>query len=290
MDKIYYIADPASNHNGSLTMAQRLIHSAAQAGANAIKFQFFTADTLIDQQSFKKLGNVGHQKNWGDVYETYKKYETPLEWIPTLARDCERANIDLMGTPYYKEAVDALDPYVKSYKIGSGDINYYPLIEYVLSKKKLTMFGLGASNAKDVSDIINMLAHDDDTVLMQCNTNYSNSKHNYKYLNLKLLKQLHGYKKGLSDHTKELFTIHVAIAYGARYIERHFKIEDNPDSPDNDFSLDPREFKQMVVSGNKCLESLGDGVKKIEENEKETRIIQRRDPFTWKRPDLSYKE
>jgi len=288
---IEWIADPASNHNGSLVMAQRLIHAAATAGATAIKFQFFTAKTLIDRKGFEYIGKLTHQSKWkDDIYETYQKYETPLEWIPTLARDCERANIKFMATPYNKEAVDALNDYVTAFKIGSGDINYFPLIQYVEKTGKKMLFGLGAATHKDVEELYRHLKSHENKVFMQCNTNYSNGKNNYKYLNLKYLDLLPSTysEKGLSDHTKDLFPVHVAIAYGARYIERHFKIEKN-NSPDDHFSLDPREWKTMIVSGNKCLESLGTGKKIIEPNEKETRIIQRRNPFNWLRPDITYK-
>lgn len=262
MSKLYFIADISANHENNLDKAYKLIEASAKSGASAAKFQAFKADKLINKEAFKDL-KIGHQKKWGgDVYDVYKKYELNLDWIPNLARCCRAHRIDFMCTPYDFDALKAIDPYVEMHKIGSGDINYFPLLTKVRETNKRALLGTGASTLEDIKNALNILK--EDTVLMHCNTNYtSNDSLNIEYANLKLISHLN--MEGISDHTKNNHLIVLAIAFGAKFIERHFKLDKN-DSPDNDFSMTPQKYKDMVIQGYDALRMLGDGIKKIEHN------------------------
>ena len=114
----YFIADIASNHDGSYSHAERLIYLAAEAGADAVKFQNFKADTIVSDYGFKQLGSMGHQRDWQEsVYDTYRRYETPISWTVDLKRVADTAGIDYLTTPYDVEFLDALVPYVAAWKV-----------------------------------------------------------------------------------------------------------------------------------------------------------------------------
>lgn len=285
MSDIYWIADASSNHMNSLQEAYRIIESAAKSGASACKFQAFNAKTLIDKKAIKKIGNLEHQTKWKDsIYNVYKKYQLKLSWVKKLKKCCIENNIDFMCTPYYFKAVDEIDKYVTIHKIGSGDINYLSFLEYIAKKRKPVYLGCGAATETEILNAKLVIRKHTDVKLLLCNTNYTaEDTKNLEYLNLNCLDKM----DGISDHTKLQLPIIITIAKGKRIIERHFKRIDN-ESPDNDFSMNPQEWEDMLSVAKMTLLALGDGELKIEKNELITRVLQRRDMKTKKRPDISY--
>ncbi len=279
----YFIADIAANHDGSLSRAKKLIKLAAKAGADAAKFQHFSAKTIVSDKGFKSLGKKSsHQKNWGkSVYEVYKDASINLGWTKELKKECDKAGIHFFSSPYSFEMVNHLDKFVPAYKIGSGDINWLQIIEHISKKKKPVILASGASNFNDVVKAINAIKkYNNKIVLMQCNTNYTASVENFKYINLNVLKK---YKEkfnniilGLSDHTYGHSTVLGAITLGARVVEKHFTDDNNRIGPDHKFSMNPKTWREMVNATRELENSLGDGIKKVEKNEKETVILQRR--------------
>jgi N-acetylneuraminate synthase len=300
---IEWIADISSNHEGSIDKAYKLIKSAKESGATITKFQHWVTRRFINKQAFNNL-KIGHQKDWGQsVYDIYQKYEIPLEWIPKLKKCCDDNNIEFMLSEYDLQSFDFTNQFVKRHKIGSGDINYFPMLEKVFKTGKQVFIAFGASNYKEIKEFLTGAYQFSNHIIFKCNTNYSSDDNeNIKFLNLKSIESLYDYYgnecyeclkpeynifDGLSDHTKLDLPIIISISLGVRYIERHFKLEDNS-SPDSKFSLNPEEWKHMVKIGNDTLTALGDGIQKIEENEKETRGIQRRSAFNQMRPDIEY--
>lgn len=279
----YFIADIAANHDGDLEKAKELIWMAKEAGADAAKFQHFNAKTIVSDFGFKTLGTqLSHQSSWTEsVFETYKNAEVPLKWTEILYKECKDANIDFFTSPYDINTINEIDPYVVAYKVGSGDINYYQIIEEMMKYNKPIIIATGASNLSDVKNTMNMVyEHGSDIVLMQCNTNYTAKYENFKYINLNVLDS---YKKlfprvilGLSDHTVGHTTVLGAIAKGAKVIEKHFTDNNSLKGPDHKFSMNPSAWKEMVERSRELELALGDGVKRIEDNEKETAILQRR--------------
>lgn len=278
-----FIADISSNHCGDLQKAKDLIYAAKECGADYAKFQYWETENFISKERFDKL-KIGHQKNWNQsVYDTYKKYEVPAEWIPILYDECQKVGIEFLLSCYELSKMDEFDKYVKAWKIGSGDISYIPILFKIASKEKPVFLGLGASSTYDFYNALSILQNKVKVYKFICNTNYSaNDEENIKYLNLKRIAEYN--LEGLSDHTKSDVPIISAITMGVQYIERHFKIKDN-DSPDNCFSLEPVEWKHMVLIANQTVDALGDGRYMIQDNETETRIIQRRSEKDWRRPD-----
>ena len=282
-NSLYFIADIGANHNGSLEKAIELIHLAKESGADAAKFQNFQADKIVSKAGFDNMkGKLSHQSKWKkSVFEVYEDASISKDWTRILKEECDKVEIDYFTSAYDFESVDLVDPYVNLYKIGSGDITWLEIIDYILGKNKPVLIATGASTNEDVSRVMKIaLKKTQDIVLMQCNTNYTGSIDNYNYCNLNVLKQFSiDYPNtvlGLSDHTAGHATTLGAIALGARVIEKHFTDDNNQEGPDHGFAMNPQSWRDMVDRSYELLVSLGDGVKIVEKNEEQSKLVQRR--------------
>ena len=283
--KTYFIADIAANWDGNIKRAKKLIQLAAEAGADAAKFQNFKAETIISEIGFKKLSGgkkLTHQKSWkNSVYDVYTKASLPIEWTEELMNECEMYGIDYFTTPYDLAQIEYLSKYVKAWKIGSGDITWHELIKKLCKYKKTIFLATGASNFAEVKDAVKIVEKNKKNyVLMQCNTNYTASIENFKYINLNVLKTFKKYFPnailGLSDHTPGHTTVLGAVTLGAKVIEKHFTDNNNRVGPDHKFSMNPKSWKEMVIRTRELELSLGSYEKKIEKNELESVLVQRR--------------
>jgi len=282
-NSLYFIADIGANHNGSLEKAIKLIHLAKEAGADAAKFQNFQANKIVSKTGFDNMkGKLSHQSNWKkSVFEVYEDASISKDWTKILKEECDKVGIDYFTSAYDFESVDLVDPYVDLYKIGSGDITWLEIIDYILDKNKPVLIATGASTNEDVSRVMAMATKkNSDLVLMQCNTNYTGSKDNFNFCNLNVLKQFSiDYPNtvlGLSDHTAGHATTLGAIALGARVIEKHFTDDNSQEGPDHGFAMNPKTWRDMVDRSYELLVSLGDGVKIVEKNEEQSKLVQRR--------------
>ncbi|WP_027402559.1 N-acetylneuraminate synthase family protein [Aphanizomenon flos-aquae] len=279
----YFIADVASNHDGDLERAKQLIWLAKKAGADAVKFQHFKADKIVSDFGFKNLGNqVSHQATWKEsVYKVYQKYECNRNWTEELIKTAREAQIDFMTTPYDLEAVRMFNQYLPAYKIGSGDITWTDFIATIAKQNKPVILATGASTMRDVERAVDtIIKHNSQIALLQCNTNYTGSLENFKYINLNVL-QTYALRYpnmilGLSDHTPGNVTVLGAITLGARIIEKHFTDDQHREGPDHFFSMTFKTWQEMVERSREIELSLGSGVKKIEDNEMDTIVVQRR--------------
>jgi sialic acid synthase SpsE len=282
-EPLYFIADIGANHDGDINRAYKLIELAKEAGADAAKFQNFQASKIVSQVGFENLkSQLSHQAAWKkSVYEVYEDASISLDWTPLLKAKCDEVGIDFFTSAYDFQSVDSVDPFVDLYKIGSGDITWIEIIEYIAKKNKLILIATGASEMTDVVRAMNAIeAITEDVVLMQCNTNYTVDKDKYKYVNLNVLKQFAqrfpNAILGLSDHTLGHATVLGAIALGAVVIEKHFTDSNDNEGPDHKFAMNPKAWREMVDNSNQVYYALGDGIKCIEENEKASLIVQRR--------------
>ena len=279
----YFIADIAANHDGDLGRAKELIYLAAEAGADAAKFQHFRAETIVSDAGFKSLkGHQSHQDGWiKPVFEVYKDASVSLDWTPVLKETCDKAGIAFFTSPYALDIVDHIDPYVPAYKVGSGDITWIELIEYIALKQKPYIMATGASTIDDVLRAVSAgLAINPSLCLMQCNTNYTASLENFNFIQLNVLRvyreMFPGMVLGLSDHTLGHVTVLGAVALGARMIEKHFTDDVKRIGPDHVFSMNQKSWRDMVDRTHELENALGVGIKQVEDNEKETVILQRR--------------
>lgn len=281
----YFIADIAANHDGDLNRAYKLIELAKESGADVAKFQNFKANTIVSKQAFDAMPKQTHQAKWSkSVYEVYDEASISDEWTSKLKDKCDEVGIEYMTSPYDFASIDSVYKYVNAYKIGSGDITWLEIIEYMAKKGKPILLATGAASMEEVkAAVASVKKWTNDIILMQCNTNYTANNENFKYINLNVLK---AYKElfpdcvlGLSDHTFGHATVVGAIALGARVIEKHFTDDNGREGPDHKFAMNPTTWREMVKASLEVWEALGDGIKKVEENEMNSRIVQQRSLF-----------
>ena len=279
----YFIADIAANHDGDLDRAMALMTLAKDAGADCAKFQHFRAPHIVSDYGFRSLGSQqSHQATWKkSVFEVYQDASLPWEWTEHLAAHANAIGIEFMSAPYDLEAVDHLDPYVNAYKVGSGDVNWIEELEYIAAKRKPVILATGAATIEDVDRAMCTLQSAQiPIVLMQCNTNYQGTIENIRHVNLDVLTEYRTRYPdvilGLSDHTPGHVTVLGAVALGARVVEKHFTDDTTRVGPDHAFSMDPATWRAMVDDTRMLEAALGDGRKKIEPNEQETVVLQRR--------------
>ncbi len=280
----YFIADIAANHDGNLQRAKDLIYLAAEAGADAAKFQHFEAGKIVSDFGFKALTEQkSHQANWEkSVFEVYEDASVPRSWTCELRDTCHDAGIHFFSAPYDFEAVALLDSAgVPAFKIGSGDITWVKMIERIALSGKPVFLATGASDISDVTRAMDILSkYDLPICLMQCNTNYTGTIENLRHVHLNVLKTYEimwpNVMRGLSDHTPGHATVLGAVALGARVIEKHFTDDKDRVGPDHAFSMAPQDWREMVERTRELESALGSSRKFVAENENETFILQRR--------------
>ena len=278
----YIIAEIGSNFDGSLGKAKKLIKLAKQAGADAAKFQSFNTEKILSRKGFEK--KLTFHSRWNKpVWDIYKNAELTLVWLKDLNRYCKKIGIDFLSTPYHFEAVDELVKLrVPAIKIGSGEITNLEFLKYVGLTKKPILLATGASTLKEVSEAIRIIKStgNNNIVIMQTITQYPSPIEEANIKVLQTFQKKFGCNVGYSDHSSGDIVVLASIAFGACVIEKHFT--DNPKNkgPDHSHSMDPRSFKQMVKKIRYLEKALGDGVKRVEPSEKETRVIQRRGIWT----------
>jgi N-acetylneuraminate synthase len=277
----YLIADFGSNHDGNLMRAKDLIRRAKDAGAHCAKFQHFQASKLVSAVGFDGF-KTAHQRGWDkSVFEVYEDYSINPDWNEVLAETCRSVEIDFMTTPYDIDVIDSINHLVLAFKIGSGDITYHALIEEVAKRNKPVFLATGASTMDEVITAVeHVLKHNRRLCLMQCNTNYTGAYDNWRYINLNVLRSFAtkypSLPLGLSDHTPGHSMPCAAIALGACVIEKHFTDDNTRRGPDHHFAMTHESWKEMVKAIAQVEMGLGDGVKRVEKNEEESRIVQRR--------------
>jgi len=278
----YFIAEIGSNFDGSLSKAKDLIWLAKECKAQAVKFQHYTAQSLVSDFEFSRLVNQSHQSNWSkSVFDTYKDAELNYKWTKELSMEAEKADIDFFTSPYSFELADYVEKHVFAFKIGSGDISWLDFITHLAKKEKPILLATGASSIYEVKQAVKtVLAFNNDLTLMQCNTNYSNQIDNRNYINLNVLDYYANHfpelTLGLSDHMPNYLSVLGAVAKGARVIEKHFTDSNNNRGPDHEFAMNPANWLEMIEVTRELEFSLGDGIKKVEINEQDARIVQRR--------------
>jgi len=279
----YFIADIAANHDGDFDRAVALVHLAKEAGADAAKFQHFQAEKIVSQYGFDHLGGqFSHQKSWKkSVCEVYADAALPYAWSARLKDVCDEAGIHFFSTPYDFEAVELLAPLAPAIKIGSGDVAWGEMLDAVAGQDKPVLLATGACDIGEVARAVRrLLARNPRLVLMQCNTNYTGSRENFRHVHLNVLRTYAALYPdlvlGLSDHTPGHAAVLGAVALGARVVEKHFTDDNGRIGPDHGFALNPAVWREMVDRTRELEMALGHGLKQIEANEAETVVVQRR--------------
>lgn len=256
-----------------------MVDLAKSAGADAVKFQSFTADKIVSEQGFNDL-KISFQSKWKKpVYQTYKEAEFPRKWHQEISFFCRKRKVAFFSAPYDKEAVDLLDEIdVPAFKVGSGDINFLSLLEYIAKKGKPIILGTGASTLGEIEDAVKVIraSRNEDIILLQCITNYPSPIEQANIRAMITLREAFQTNVGYSDHTAGCLVPLGAVALGACMIEKHFTSDKTREGPDHPFAMDTAEFGEMVEKVRLLEKALGSYAKEPVPAENETRIIQRR--------------
>lgn len=259
-EKVFIIAELSANHNGSIKTAIETIKAAKIAGADAIKLQTYTADTItIDckKDDFKIKGTIWEGKY---LYDLYKEAYTPWEWHEELFRVAKEEGLECFSSPFDKTAVDFLEKLnPPAYKIASFEITDIPLIEYVASKMRPVILSTGIAEKADIDLAIETIkkAGNNNIVLLKCTSSYPAPMNEANLLMIKRMAKDYGVITGLSDHTLGIVAPVVAVSMGARVIEKHFILDRSIGGPDASFSLDKKEFSEMVKAVRSAEEAIG---------------------------------
>ena len=249
-DGVYIIAELSANHNGNLQNALDTIRAAKEIGANAIKLQTYTADTLTldshNEDFIIKGGTLWDNKK---LYDLYQEAYTPWEWHKELFDYARSIDIDIFSTPFDKSAVDFLEQFNPSaYKIASFEITDYELISYTASRGKPIIISTGIASIDEIQDAVDICRRvgNNDIILLKCTSAYPASLEDANLLTIPNLAQTFGVIAGFSDHTLGIIAPVVATTLGAKVIEKHFILDKSIGGADCEFSLDKKEFEEMV--------------------------------------------
>lgn len=248
IDKTYIIAEMSANHAGSFQRAKEIIHAAKESGADCIKIQTYTADTLTincDNEYFHIDTGTWEGDN---LYNLYKKACTPWEWQAELKVEAEKAGIDFLSTPFDRTAVDFLETLnVTAYKIASFELVDIPLITYTASKKKPMILSTGMGTLEEIREAVTAIRkYHNKIVLLKCSSAYPAISDEMNLATMLDLKERFCCPVGLSDHAMGSLGAVTAVAMGAVVVEKHFCLNRNIENPDSSFSMEPHEFAQMV--------------------------------------------
>lgn len=259
-DRVYIIAEMSANHAGSMERAKEIIHAAKEAGADCIKIQTYTADTLTidcDNEYFQIDGGTWDREN---LYRLYQKAYTPWEWQPELKEEAEKIGMDLISTAFDRTSVDFLeDMGLDFYKIASFELVDIPLIRYVASKKRPVILSTGMGTLEEIQGAVDAIREqgNDQIVLLRCASAYPAVSDEMDLVTIKDMEHHFGVPVGLSDHSLGSVAAITAVALGARVIEKHFCLSREIENPDASFSMEPEEFRQMVTDIRAAEKAMG---------------------------------
>jgi len=246
--KTYIIAEMSANHAGSLENAKEIIYAAKEAGADCIKLQTYTADTItIDcDNKYFYIGNGTWEGE--NLYSLYRKSYTPWEWQPVLKELADKIGIDIFSTPFDKTSVDFLEETgMEFYKIASFELVDIPLIEYVAQKKKPIVMSTGMGSLEEITEAVEVVKkYGCWLALLKCSSAYPAVTDGMDLNTMLDIKKRFGCTVGLSDHSMGSLGAVAAVAMGASVIEKHFCLDRKVKNPDSVFSMEPVEFKKMV--------------------------------------------
>lgn len=278
-EKIFIIAELSANHGHDINIAKDTIKAAKEAGADAIKIQTYTADTLTidcDNEYFKlDSGTIWDGRT---LYDLYSEAYTPWEWQRELMEYANSIGLIFFSTPFDKTAVDFLEELdVPIYKVASFEIMDIPLIEYIASKGKPMIMSTGVASLSDIEEAVNACKRmgNNQIILLKCTSSYPAKIEDANLNTIPNMKETFGVEVGLSDHTLGITVPVVSVALGAKVIEKHFILDKSIGGPDASFSMEPHEFRQMVESVRDAERALGKVDYSMSEKKKNSRLLGR---------------
>ncbi|MBW1855472.1 MAG: pseudaminic acid synthase [Deltaproteobacteria bacterium] len=274
----YIIAEMSANHNQNFKQAVKIIEAAKEAGANAIKLQTYTSDTMTidcDNEYFKIKGTIWEGNN---LYKLYEEAYTTWEWQPRLEKIAEKLGLDLFSTPFDSTAVDFLESMdVPAYKIASFEIVDIPLLRKIAETGKPIIISTGMASLAEIDEAVHTVRHAGakQIALLKCTSAYPGPPEEANLRTIPHLAQAFGVPVGLSDHTMGTAVAVASVALGASIVEKHFTLSRKDPGPDSSFSMEPKEFKAMVDDIRNVEKALGKVSYEITEKQKASRVFRR---------------
>jgi pseudaminic acid synthase len=258
----YLIAEISANHNGSLDAALDLVRLAARAGADAVKIQTYTADTLTldcDNEYFR----IGGGTIWDGttLHKLYQQAHTPWDWHHAIFSEAKKAGLDCFSTPFDETAVDFLEQFNPPYyKIASFELTHHPLLRKVAGTRRSVIMSTGMADLEEIGESVRILQNSGcpQVILLKCTSSYPAPPEEANLLRIPDMAKRFCVRVGLSDHTMGMAVPVAAVALGATVIEKHFCKSRNDPGPDSAFSLEPDEFQQMVEAVRCAEKALGE--------------------------------
>jgi sialic acid synthase SpsE len=276
----YLIAEIGANFDGSIDKAKRLIDAAKESGADCAKFQTFITEKIVSEGGFSRMKLEGVHGSWGrTVSEVFKEAEFPAKWHREIIDYCKKVDIDFCTAPYYKEAVDlCLELDVPFIKIGSGEITWLEMLDYIARKGKPIMLATGDATLSEIDEAVRTIeaTGNRDLILMQCITNYPSKIDSANVNVLKTYQSAFDILTGYSDHSPGPVVALASVVLGGCVIEKHFTLSKKDKGPDHPHSMEPQEFKQMANFVREIERAMGSTRKEVVEEERETVYVQRR--------------
>ncbi|MES2376888.1 MAG: pseudaminic acid synthase [Bacteroidota bacterium] len=268
--KPFIVAEMSGNHNQSLERAFAIVDAAAEAGADAIKLQTYTADTLTMKgvHTIKEEGSLWYGK---ELHDLYKEAYTPWEWHEQIIKRAESKNLICFSSPFDETAVDLLESLnTPAYKIASFENTHHPLLIKVAKTGKPVIMSTGVSTVADIDESVKVLRSNGckELIILKCTSTYPATAENTNLLTIPHMRDLYNCPVGLSDHTMGVGVSVAAVALGAVLIEKHFTLSRADGGVDSAFSLEPAELKSLVIETERAWQALGNvqyGVQKAEE-------------------------
>ncbi|MDO8454842.1 MAG: pseudaminic acid synthase [Sulfurimonas sp.] len=278
-DGTFIIAELSANHGGSIEIAKQTIKAAKEIGANAIKLQTYTADTITlncDKDDFIiKGGTLWDNRK---LYDLYKEAYTPWEWHKELFEYARALDIDIFSSPFDRSAVDFLEQFNPSaYKIASFEITDYEFIRYTASKMRPMIISTGIATIDEIQDVVDICRSvgNSEIILLKCTSAYPAPLEDANLKTIPNLAQTFGVVSGFSDHTLGSTAPIVAVALGAKVIEKHFILDKSIGGADADFSMDKKEFAEMIQAIRDVEKLLGRVDYSMTEKKKQSRRFSR---------------
>ena len=276
---VFIVAELSANHNGSLETAIETIRAAKRSGADAIKLQTYTANTMtLDINNKDFVINNGSIWDGDNLYKLYQQAHTPWEWHETLFNVAKEEGLVCFSTPFDFTSVDFLESLNNPiYKVASFEITDLPLIEYIAKKGKPIILSTGIATKEEIDDAINTITatSNNEIALLKCTSSYPAPPEEANLVMIQEYKKKYNVIPGLSDHTLGNTIPVVATALGAKIIEKHFILDKTIGGPDASFSLDEKEFKEMVEAVRIAEKGIGEVSFNLTEKQKNGRFFSR---------------
>lgn len=275
--KPFIIAEMSGNHNQSLERALAIVDAAADAGADAIKLQTYTADTMTLPGAFT-IEDENSLWKGRELYDLYKEAYTPWEWHQPIFERAKERGMIAFSSPFDETAVDFLEELgAPVYKIASFENTDHPLLRKVAATGKPVIMSTGAATVQEVAEGVQVLrdAGCQELILLKCTSTYPSTPENTNLLTIPHMRELYGVQVGLSDHTMGVGAAVAAVALGATVIEKHFTLRRADGGVDSAFSLEPEELKMLVIESERAQLAMGQVQYGVQKAEEKSRLFKR---------------